>query len=54
MLTVLDAPSVEDNTFRRDERLPVGRTDDRILVLRIRTGHQSAFRELVERHQSGA
>jgi RNA polymerase sigma-70 factor (ECF subfamily) len=52
MLTALDAPSFEDNACRRDERLAVGRTGDRNLVLRIRSGDQSAFRELVERHQS--
>jgi RNA polymerase sigma-70 factor (ECF subfamily) len=44
--------SLEDRTFRREEAIPAGRTDDRNLALRIRSGDQSAFRELVERHQS--
>ena len=52
MLTALQAPSVGDGTFRREDRVAAGRTDDTNLVLRIRTGDQSAFRELVERYQS--
>src|SRR5215467_8716061 len=44
--------SLEDRTFRRGEAITAGRTDDMNLALRIRTGDQSAFRELVERHQS--
>jgi RNA polymerase sigma-70 factor (ECF subfamily) len=52
MLTALDAASAGDGAFRREEPIAAGRADDINLVLRIRTGDQSAFRELVERHQS--
>src|SRR5215472_17890385 len=53
MLTAtLEAPSAGDCTFRREEAIPAVRTDEINLALRIRTGDQSAFRELVERHQS--
>ena len=53
MLTAtLEAPSVGDRAFRREEAITAGRTDDMNLVLRIREGDQSAFHELVERYQS--
>src|SRR5215471_11042815 len=53
MLTAtLEAPSAGDCACRREEAITAGRTDDMNLALRIRTGDQSAFRELVERHQS--
>ena len=52
MLAALKVPSLGDGAFRRDERLAVVRTDETNLVRRVRTGDQSAFRELVERHQS--
>jgi RNA polymerase sigma-70 factor (ECF subfamily) len=53
MLTAtLEAPSVGDIPFRREDTIDPARTCDTTLVLRIRTGDQSAFRELVERHQS--
>jgi RNA polymerase sigma-70 factor (ECF subfamily) len=53
MLTAtLEAPSVGDGACRREEAITAGRTDDMNLALRIRTGDQCAFRELVERHQS--
>jgi len=52
MLAAAEALFVGEGSFRRDERLAVGRTDDTKLVLRIRAGDESAFRELVERHQS--
>ena len=53
MLTAtLEAPSAGDCAFRREEAITAGRIDDMNLALRIRAGDQSAFRELVERHQS--
>src|SRR5262252_4385457 len=53
MLTaMLDAVSIGTSAFRREEAINAGRTDDMNLALRIRTGDQSAFRELVESHQS--
>jgi RNA polymerase sigma-70 factor (ECF subfamily) len=53
MLTAtLEAPSVGDGAFRREEAIAAGRTGNTNLALRIRTGDQSAFRESVERHQS--
>jgi RNA polymerase sigma-70 factor (ECF subfamily) len=53
MLTAtLEAPSVGVCAFRSGEAITPGRTDDMNLALRIRAGDQSAFRELVERHQS--
>ena len=53
MLTLtLEVPSAGDCPCRREEAIAAGRTDDMNLALRIRTGDQSAFRELVERHQS--
>src|SRR5215472_10012279 len=52
MFTALEPSSVGDCALRGEERLAAGRTGDTNLVLRIRAGDQSAFRELVERHQS--
>src|SRR5215472_364163 len=53
MLTAtLEVPSAGDCAFRCEEAIATGRTDDMHLVRRIRTGDQSAFCELVERHQS--
>jgi RNA polymerase sigma-70 factor (ECF subfamily) len=52
MFTALKASSVGDGALCGEERLAAGRTGDTNLVLRIRAGDQSAFRELVERHQS--
>ena len=52
MLAAAEALFVGEGSFRRDERLAVGRTHDTKLVLRIRAGDESAFRELIERHQS--
>ena len=48
----LEAPSVGGCAFRREEAISAGRTDEMNLALRIRSGDQSAFRELVECHQS--
>jgi len=48
----LEAPSAGDCAFRREKAITAERTDDMNLALRIRAGDQSAFRELVERHQS--
>jgi RNA polymerase sigma-70 factor (ECF subfamily) len=53
MLTAtFEAPSAGDCAFRREKATPAGMADDIRLARRIRTGDQSAFRELVERHQS--
>jgi len=53
MLTAtVEARSLGDCPFRRKEAANAARTDDMNLALRIRAGDQSAFRELVERHQS--
>ena len=52
MFTALQPSSVGDRAFRSEERVAAGRTADANLLLRIRAGDQSAFRELVERHQS--
>jgi RNA polymerase sigma-70 factor (ECF subfamily) len=52
MLNALESPSVGNGACRREDAIAAGRTDDINLVLRTRTGDQSAFRELVERHQS--
>ena len=52
MLTAtLEAP-FGDCALREEEAIAAGRTDEINLARRIRTGDQSAFRELVERHQS--
>jgi len=51
-----DRPASEitpgDGVLCREERIGLGRTEDINLARRIRTGDQSAFRELVERHHS--
>ena len=47
----LEAASA-DSALRREETIALGRTEDINLARRIRTGDQSAFRELVERHHS--
>ena len=53
MLTAaLDPPAPGGCALRRDGAPVPGRTDDMNLARRIRTGDQSAFRELVESHQS--
>jgi RNA polymerase sigma-70 factor (ECF subfamily) len=53
MLTAtLDAPSLGECALRGEVTNASARTDDINLARRIRTGDQSAFRELVERHQS--
>ena len=45
----LDVP-LSDCAHHREQTIDLGRADDINLVQRIRTGDQSAFRELVERH----
>lgn len=53
MLTAtLDSLSLGDCALRREVAIASGRTDDMSVARRIRAGDQSAFRELVERHQS--
>ena len=52
MFATLEAPFTRGYACRREEAITAGRTDEMNLALRIRTGDQSAFRELVERHQS--
>ena len=53
MLTAtLDDPSFGECALRCEETNASARTDDINLARRIRTGDQSAFRELVERYQS--
>jgi len=52
LTTTLDAPSVGEYAFGCEVTNASARTDDINLARRIRTGDQSAFRELVERHQS--
>src|SRR5215469_2237983 len=53
MLTAtLEVPSAGDCSFRCEKPIPAGMADDMNLARRIRAGDQSAFRELVERHQS--
>jgi hypothetical protein len=51
-IATLDAPVPGDCAFHGEEANAAGRTADVNLARRIRTGDQSAFRELVERHQS--
>ena len=53
MLTAtLDGPSLGECALRGEVTNASARTDDINLARRIRTGDQSAFRELVERYQS--
>jgi hypothetical protein len=52
LTTTLDAPYLGECAFGCEVTNASARTDDINLARRISTGDQSAFRELVERHQS--
>ena len=52
LTATLEAQSLTDCAFRREEAIAAEKTGDGSLILRIRAGDESAFRELVERYQS--